>query len=82
MDKDTTVSLAVNPDLLIEAQGEGLDLAELFERALLRELSTPNATRLKNERAEAWRKENAEAIRAWNEEARRNGLWSDGLRQL
>lgn len=82
MEKDTTVSLAVNPDLLAEAQDQGLDLAELFERALLRSLSTPTAARMKNERAEAWRKENAEAVRAWNEAVERNGLWCDGLRQF
>jgi post-segregation antitoxin (ccd killing protein) len=82
MDKTTTVSLPVNSDLLAEAKGEGLDLKELFERALLRQLGTPTAARMKSERAEAWRKENAAAIQAWNEEVRRDGLWSDDLRQF
>jgi post-segregation antitoxin (ccd killing protein) len=82
MEKLTTISVAVDPDLLAEAQGEGVDFVELVEHALLRRLSTPTAARMKSERAQAWRKENAEAIRAWNEEVKRNGLWSDEFRQF
>jgi len=82
MDKDSTVSLSVNPDLLAEAMGQGLNLEDLFERALLRSLSTPAATRIKSERAKAWQNENSQAIRAWNDELEKNGLWSDGLRQF
>jgi post-segregation antitoxin (ccd killing protein) len=82
MDKPTTISVTVDADLLAEAQGEGVDFVELVEHALLRRLSTPTAVRMKNERAEAWRRENAEAIRAWNEEVARNGLWSDEFRQF
>jgi post-segregation antitoxin (ccd killing protein) len=82
MGKPTTISVTVDPDLLAEARGEGIDFVELVERALLRQLSTPTAVRMKSERAEAWRTENAEAIRAWNDEVERNGMWSDGFRQF
>lgn len=82
MEKPTIISVEVNSDLLTEAQGEGVDFVELVEHALLRRLSTPTAVRMKNERAEVWRKENAEAIRAWNEEVKRNGLLSDEFRQF
>ncbi len=82
MQKPTTISVMDDPDLLAEAQGEGVDFVELVEQALLRRLSSPTAVRMKNERAEAWLKENADAIRAWNEEVARNGLWSVGFRQF
>lgn len=79
---ETTVTVRVNPNLLIEAQREGVELAELLEHALLRRLATPTATRIKSERAEAWRRENEEALQAWNEFRGRNGVLSDGPGKL
>ena len=70
----TVVTLEISEDLLAEAKRLGTDLTALAERALT------NAIR--DARRARWREENREAIEEANEELKRNGLWSDGLRQF
>jgi antitoxin CcdA len=76
----TSVQVSVDTTLLELAAARKLDLTDLLERALLRELPAMATAPLRSAAAEQWRRENADAIRAWNEDVERNGLWSDDLR--
>lgn len=77
-----SVNLTVQASLVREAAERGVDLANLLEQAIRRELGTDSKNELASVEGEIWRRENAAAIASWNEELERNGLWSDGLRSF
>jgi antitoxin CcdA len=68
------VSLSVNSDLLRQAREAGVELSEVFERALEEETRALKRAR--------WLVDNAEAIEAYNEHVARDGVFSDGLRKF
>ena len=78
MQQAKVISVAVDPALIEQVQELGIDLTTLVEAAMVAEIAKSRS----GTTAEAWRQENADAIEAWNEEVRRNGLWSDTLRQF
>lgn len=71
MDRALTISLAVDPALIKAAEVKGVDLEDLFERALKRAL-TPIQVADEN-----WLRENEAAFKAMNEHVERHGLLSD-----
>ncbi len=75
-----TVNLDVDADLIACARERGVELADVLERALLRELAMTDQFRQGSAAAQAWRKENAATIAAWNDEVEREGLWNDEFR--
>ena len=81
-DRKTSVELAVDRELIERAAAHGVDVADVLERALERELGSSRDAATSSKRAEDWRRENADAIKSWNDELDRNGLWSDGLRSF
>jgi post-segregation antitoxin (ccd killing protein) len=64
--------IAIDRNLLDEAESLGLDVSQLLNNELRRQID-------KGRRAAAWREENREAIKAWNEEIDGNGLWYERL---
>lgn len=69
-----TVSLPIDSELVERARQQKLDLAELLEHVLRRELASSTGE------GASWRRENADVIQAWNEETARDGLWNDSFR--
>lgn len=79
--KKEIVNLAVDAALVERARERGVDLAELLERALQRELPAREARgRIGSPAMQKWRLENADTIKAWNQEVEREGLWNDEIR--
>lgn len=71
------VSLPIDAELLERAKDRQVDLAQLLERALRRELPEDHEP---SDAAKEWQRDNAEAISSWNQELEKNGLWSEGRR--
>jgi antitoxin CcdA len=59
-------NLSIDPDLLEEAKGLGINVSRAAENGLLEAV--------RQEKAAAWLRENAEAIAAWNAWVEENGL--------
>jgi antitoxin CcdA len=67
-------NLSINEDLLRQARELGMNLSQTLEEGI--------AQRVREAKAEAWRRENKAAIDAYNNHVEKHGVWSDGLRMF
>lgn len=77
----TELRIAVDAELLRDAQDAGLDFEGLTEAAMRAALrNTPKAIAEAEERARQWAAENAEAIAAHKERIAKYGVFGEDLR--
>jgi antitoxin CcdA len=70
----TPTNLSVRSDLVRRAKQLGLNLSQLFERAL--------EAALEEHEREQWRRRNAEAIERYNDRVAEQGVFSDEWRRF
>ncbi|MGZ8219806.1 type II toxin-antitoxin system CcdA family antitoxin [Methylomagnum sp.] len=67
-------NLSINSDLLRQAKELDINLSQTLEQVL--------ADRVREKRAECWRRDNRKAIADYNADVERNGVFGDGLRSF
>jgi antitoxin CcdA len=74
-------NLAVDPQLLADAEAAGIAPADVAEAALRAALDARRPSSEGDDRARRWAEENAEAIADYNRRIRERGVISDDFRK-